>query len=677
MAGSALTALHARMVCPTDYNIFFTRAGLTSTGESVEAKATQLTEAAGWLRLLANLETRAQLKSLGFEKKDQARAAVLDQVLDQKLYGLRVSNVRVLQAKELAFAKALQLSVEDQEAGLSQHERQRNAHERALLTLVPDRYGRDNARKIGRKQVVNGTDTRVLLASGQVDMSEWHANTIATLFMNPGSGNKFDLREVYRRYKQRCAATGREPICTESGMKAFLLRNDVRQFTAWERDGHASIEKYLPHVRRERPSYSLSKGGYDGFSLDFYTTMDGARVMLTMVAVFDYHSEAITGFSVGLVENGFMVREMYRNHLNQLDGRSFIEIESDRFSGNLAKDTQQIFRRACQIITQPAPNDPRGKAPNPKARFVERLGQELNRLAQNVEGWKGTNITSIDQQRKANPDYAGTASQGSLELGIRQVSKLVAVYNHEQVEKWNGQTRWQRLLADLNPEAPVLDALTRATLLSQHTVTSVRHAAVRITVGNKTHEYPFPTYAKYAHKMGKGLKVRVYYDETNLASVDVFGFADAKDTGTDVHLATLGKGQRVQMAKTEQTDGDQAELGRQDRQREAMREEMDRKQLESEAVAYELEVPAGIGVKALRALVKGARLTSPVVADFDTRFGQVLAAPAAAAQLAYYDDALLRDQGHRVPVVVDAPARKTTKARERYDSYKDSGIDFS
>ncbi|MFD2787972.1 hypothetical protein [Hymenobacter rubripertinctus] len=678
VAGSALTQLHARTVCSTDYNYFFTQAGLTATPTaSVEAKATQLTEAAGWLRLLAGLETRHQLKSLGFERKDQARAAVLDQVLPLNLYGLRVSNVRVLQSKELAFAKALQLTSEDVETGLSAHQMKQRGRERALLTLVPKRTGLANAQKIGRLGAVNDGQNAVLLPSGRVDMAEWHANTIATLFMNPGKGGKFDMKEVYRRYLRRCQATEREPICQESGMRAFLSRRDVRQFTAWEREGHAALEQYLPHVRRERPAYALAKGGYDGFSVDFYTNVDGATVMLTVVAVFDYHSEAITGFAVGLVENGRLVRDMYRNHLSLMDGRSYIEIESDRFSGNLAKDTKAMFGRACQYVTQPAPNDPRGKAPNPKARFVERLLAEVNRLTQSVPGWKGTNITSIDKNRKPNPDYAGSESQATLEVGIRQISKLVALYNHQEREQWNGQSRWQRLLADLHPEAPVLDELTRATLLNQHVVTSVRHAVVKLTVGKKEVEFPFPNYSRFVHLMAKGLKVRAYYDETNLGSIDVFGFTDAKDPGTDMFLATLGRGQRVQMAKAEQTHGDLVELGKQQQQRQEMREELDRKQLEMEAVAYELEVPAGIGLKALRAMVAGARLTATVVEDFDTRYAHVLTAPAAAAHLDFYDDSLLRDQGHRVPVPVEPPAKGASQDRNRYDSYKDSGYDFS
>jgi hypothetical protein len=679
VAGSALVSLHAKAVQTTDYNFFFSKAGLTATPDaSVEVKASQLTQAAGWLRLLAGLTERHQLRALGFERKEEVREAVLTEVLPLNLYGLRVSNVRVLQQKELAFAKALVLGSSG-EKNLSVHELKQEAHQRALLTLVPKRYGVANAQKIGKIQGENGA--KVALGA-RIDGGEWHANNIIYLFMNPGSGAKFDLKEVYRRYCRRAEAAEKEPM-SFSGMKNFLKRPEVRLVTAWERDGYAAFDKFLPHQLRERPSYSLSKGGYDGFSVDFYTSItkpDGqkATIMLTVVAVFDFHSEAITGYSVGLVENGKLVRDMYRNHLRQTGGKSYIEIESDRFSGNLADDTQQMFSRACQHVTRPVPQDTRGKAANPKARLAERLLAEVNRLTQNIKGWKGTNITSIDPNRKPNPDYAGEEVQATLATGIRQINELIAVYNHQPVEKWNGQTRWERLKADFNPEAPELDALTQATLLSQHTVVKVLNAKVSITVAKKVYDYEFPQYVRYTHLMGKGMKVRVYYDETDMSEVSVFGFTDAKDPGTDMFLLTLKRGQRVQMAKAEQVPGDLVLLGKKEKQRADMRDEFDRKQLELEAAMHGVDAPGSMPLKALKAMIVGLRLSSGVVEDFGTRFSEVLSSPDAVAQLAHYDDNLLRNEGHRVPVTTaNMPKKQGLTARERLKLYGQQGHDFS
>jgi hypothetical protein len=259
-------------------------------------------------------------------------------------------------------------------------------------------------------------------------------------------------------------------------------------------------------------------------------------------------------------------------------------------------------------------------------------------------------------------------------MGIKQINKLIALYNHQEVEKWGGQSRWARLQADINPEAEQLDELTRATLLSQHTVTTVRHALVSITVNKKVYEYEFPAFNRYTHLMGKGMKVRVYYDETDMREVTVFGFTDAKNTGTDMYLTTLKQGQRVQMAKAEQTHGDMVLLGQKEAQRDNMRDELDRKQLELEAVMYDLDVPAGISLKSLKAMVLGARMTATVVEDFDTRYASVLNSSAATDQMDYYDDRLLRDQGLRVPVPIEPAAKKGISHKDRFNAYK--GISF-
>lgn len=676
VAGSALVGLHSKAVVATDYNFFFTRAGLTATPDgTVEAKAMQLTQAAGWLRLLAGIEGKPQLRALGFGRKEELREAVLNEVQPLNLYGLRVSNVRVLQQKELLFSAALALGVAG-ETGLTVNELKQQAAQRALLTLVPKRMGKQNARKIGK--IKSETGAKVPL-SERIDGAEWHANTLMTLFMNPGKGGKFDLKEVHRRYVRLCAAEDKTPV-SQSAARGFLKADEVRMVTAWERDGNGALEQFIAHQKRERPTYSLSKGGYDGFSVDFYTNVNGAKVMLTIVAVFDFHSEAITGYAVGLVENGLLVRNMYRNHLKQMGGHSYIEIESDRFAGNLTQDTVTMFERACQYVTRPAPNDPRKKASNPKARFAERLLQEVNRLAQSIENWKGTNITAIDPQRKPNPDYANSpVANATLAEGIQQINKLIALYNNQPLEKWSGQSRWARLQADLNPEAPMLDALAQATLLSQHTVTTVRHSAISITVGKRAYDYEFPAYVHHTQHMGKGMKVRVYYDETDLSEVTVFGFKDAKDPATDVYLTTLKRAQRVQMAKAEQTPTDLVLLANKEAQRKGQTAAIERKMLEVEAATYGLAVPGGISVKELRALVRGAQLTSTVVEDFDTRHAQVLATAPAAAQVAFYTDTLLRDEGMRAPIEKPKAGAKKPglSPRDRMNAYRDQGYDFS
>src|SRR5690606_26848441 len=142
----------------------------------------------------------------------------------------------------------------------------------------------------------------------------------------------------------------------------------------------------------------------------------------------------------------------------------------------LTEDTRTIFEKTCQYITQPAPNDPQGKASNPKARYVERLIQELNRLCQNVDGWKGTNITAIDPNRHPNPDYrTGNYVEGLAE-GKKLIIDLINMYNNDVYER--ECSRMDECLTNINPEAPEIPVIMRAQLLNQHTTVTVRNAKI-------------------------------------------------------------------------------------------------------------------------------------------------------------------------------------------------------
>lgn len=612
-------------------------------------KSNDLMAGAGWLKLLNAYQTKSETTQIGFESKLILRESVLQIVSKKELYGFKVSNLRVLQNKELDWRKAAANSVKE-----------------ALNSLVPGWFGNANAQRLGKPSGSND----VLLPSGRINLKEWHANTLVMLYMNPGVANKLDFEEIHRRYVKKCAAEDKTPLSLSS-VKSFLTSNEVRQFTVWERDGFAQLDKMLPHLKGKRPEYSLSKGGYDGLQVDFYTDVDGKRMMLTVVAVFDYASEAITGFDVGEVENGLMVRNMYRNHLKNTGGKTYLELESDRFSGNLASETSRLFKSTCNTLTQPAPNDPHGKASNPKARYVERLVQELNRLAQNVPGWKGTNITSIDRSRKPNPDYMSGSAVSSYAEGVKQVINLVNIYNNVSQEKFEGRSRIEQFKQCLNPKAPVVSPEMQALLLNQHTITAIRNSVVKITVNKRDYEYEFYEYTQLLHLLNKKHQVRVYYDETDMSTVDVFGFDEAKNLDQDRYLATLGRLKRVQRSKHEQTPDDLKQLGKMQHQRSTLLKQIDRKTLEMEAAYYGLELPQGISLKEMKMLVlaERAKQAGVLLEPLETRFAEELATEPAQQYTSYYEDRLLREKGHQVPVPV-VTSLADEKARREFSRRK-------
>jgi hypothetical protein len=618
-------------------------------------KSTDMSFAAAVLRFLVKYNLKKQLNLIGYNCKSDLRSdtlAYLKKDVQQNgrhRYGFHVSNIRVLQNKELAFKKAFQTAFENASNSI-ETDRNEAANQAALDTLLHNGLGNANRMIIGKPSGYPEDD--LYIPGTRINLAEFHARKLFFLYTNPGKANKYDFEEIYRRYLKICEGERQTPVDI-STVKKFLTRQEVRLYAEGERNGFKAIDKMVPHMKRSRPAYSLSKGGYDGFQVDFYSKKEGKQIMLTVVAVFDYHSGAITGYDIGVVEDGLMVRNMYRNHLNTTGGLSYMEIESDRFSGNLTADTRAIFEQTCNKITQPAPNDRYYKgAANPKARYVERLIQELNRMTQSMPGWKGTNITSIDSQRKPNYEYLKGDVMMEHDQAVQAIIQLVNAYNHTPIKKFSGRTRMQEFKASMNPEAPKTEPYHMAMLLNKSTVTTVRNGVVAFEVNRRKYEYQFTSYVDFAAYLMPKMKVKVYYDETDMSTVDLFG-------RNERYLATIGTLNRFNEALAEQTEDDKKQWGKQRSWRAKTLDAINRKSLE--ALAAELGVDiGGRSIEDARAIVMGAAAQRDD--SFETRHHEALETMEAQQSQAYYEDRLLRGKGIAVP----APRESNEDKRREY-----------
>jgi len=643
-----VSQLHKENCDILDYH-FFIKKVLDKT------KANDLMLAAGWLRFLSKYRTPKETRTIDFNTKAELREAVVEKLIadakakrGQHLYGFKVTNAKVLQRKELEWANAIETAkvnspiIEANRAGLA--------------TLVHENIGNNNRRVLGK--INEDEKERILLPGGKVDFSEWNARTLVWYYMNPDNGNKFDFENIYRRYQYKCKQENKPVAVSLSAIKDFLTTNEVKLYTTRERHGWAELDKMLPHVYGKRSQYSLSKGGYDGFVVDFNTRENGKQFMLTVVAMFDYMSEAVTGFDVGYVEDGKMVRTMYRNHLNQFGGRSYIEVESDRFSGNLAEETRGIFEKCCQYVTQPTPNDPQAKAPNPKGRFVERLIQELNRLTQNVEGWKGTNITSVDKNRKPNPDYRTGNYLSGYSESVSQIIDLINVYNNDCYNR--EKSRMQVCLENINPDAPQIPLENISLLLNQSTTVKVTSGLVAFEVNRKFYEYAFPEFDQHVHAMMKGYKVKVFYDETDMETVDVFGEKEQ-------YIATLGKLRRIVKAKAEQTEDDLRGAGA---MRARRNQSVDRIQGVTRKVLEAQASDLGIDISNME-LTEAQEVIAGIM-EISTKelFAEALATPNAQQTRAYYEDRLIRANGDAVPIEITKEEARSSEQMLREQARK-------
>lgn len=592
---------------------------LVNEGEN-SADAERKARTCGWLQLLA-LSTPKDVKSYGYSGKAEFKTEVYRVMADEFKQSLIMfknskmpSNMRVMERYVTDFKN------------------------NGVSCMLSGKIGNQNPSIIGR---TDGSDN--VLMVGRYNVNEWHAATIIYIYTNPGAGNKFDLRETHRRYERACVKEG-VTAASRRAVERFLNDNAVQLHCIPERDGWKAMDKYLPMVHGKRVEKSLSKGGFDGFSVDFYSEVDGANMMLQVVALMDYASGAVTGYSVGLVENGLMVRQAVRNHLNNCNNMGYYELESDRFSGNLSSASKRIIEGVCKKFRAPAPNLPLKntgkKAPaNPKARYVERLLQEVNRLSQNMPAHKGCNITSVRSNSKPNPDYKMEAFKG-YRAGVDAVIMLMNAYNHEVLA--NGKSRWDIFQENQSEKAPAIYEITRERLFWEHTTSTVRHASITIEHDGQKYEYDYAHYLDQAHLLNKGLKCRVAFDPENMEQAKIYHYEDKDDLTQDIYITTLERITEVQRAMAERTEDDVKELGKQHNKRNKAIHSLNRKF--TEGIANRLGIDVGdMDAETASKVVRGAiaQQGSGIVEPFIERYKEALSRKEAQQHEDYYRQNLI------------------------------------
>lgn len=539
-------------------------------------------------------------KATGFEKRED----------------LYRSAIEVLKTKDLPLVPLSYDRLRTDVDAFGQYKLNKNNTD--LDWFLDARKGNINRMVIGKP---SGTMDDIMIANTHINMAEWHANMLAVLYMNPGRANKFDFVELYTRYERKCVEW-QQKAESLSAVKRFLSQEAIQTYLTWERNGYSTFDKLLPSIRGKKPMYALNKCGIDGFQVDFRTDTGKASIMLTCVVVVDYMSECASGFAIGFTETSKLVRDAYRMHLKMHGGKTYNEIDMDASMANTCKKSMELLEQVSKKINTSMSDDPTHRhRSNSKSRYVERLIQEINRLSQGMVGWKGTNITSIDKNRKPNPDYMkGNAKIGLVE-GINQVKQLLNIYNSEKLDKLKGLSRAETMESYMHPEAEVIDELTQARLLLERRVLTIRGGLIQIEIDKKKYEYELKDWHLHRPKLARGDKVAVYMDETDMSQIDIWGWkVDTNDNPIETYIATLKELSRAFRDVASQTDEDREILGSQMGNRTRMVYDVGRKALEFEAKNYGLELALYADIKDLRKAVEGARLAQKTVETMEERF---------------------------------------------------------
>lgn len=670
----------------SDYQYFFKN----PIQNHVENKATDLMKAASYLRFLNAYKSKKQTQNISrdisFENKEALRLAVLKIIKDESeekgrfLYGFKVQSAQVLQRKELAFGKAYYEAFENHSNEVKTI-REKLANEAALNSLIHGGFSNQNKRLIGK------TTGKGIVIGDRIDLSEWHANTLGTIYRNNGEANIFDLENVYFRYLRRCADKAITPV-SKSTAKRFLTSPEVAPYLTRERHGYSELDKVLPEVLGQRPSQSLNKGGFDGLlvKLPYEVTeyKNGKKEVredqLVMVPVFDYHSQAITGFDIGPVESGTMIRKAYKHHLDLTGNKNFLEIESDRFAGAIGEETVQFFKKAGVKVNQSAPDDITGGAKaKSKNKYFERLIMEFKRLMQNYPEFKGLSVKRANSLKShPNPDKKRKRLD-SYEKAVQTIIQLVNIYNGEKKEELNGLARIEAFHKNMNEKAEVLADEVKAFLMYRSTIAKVFKSNIQFEVNGVEHNFLYTQWTKESSKLvskGQYLTAKVYYDEKEIHSPDaeilLYSYTSKDDQSGDVFIRSLKKRKAAYRDEASQGKADLARIHSTNNARKMMQEDFHRKELEAQINYYFEEFmgepfeEANLPLKDLKQILSGleSKFKDQVIEPAEVLYADRLNTEYAQKTTEYYNEELLRDRGYQVPATINEEAEVQRLKRE-------------
>lgn len=501
--------------------------------------AHEYTRIAAWLIYCADLSGK-EIKAKGFHNTDHFYTTVMQCMNeDGQQYKWRTWGVDSLQV----FKRRLK--------PFNQAAKEPIMHNEALCSLISKKFGIKNAKKT----------------------NEHFERCLLLLFVNKGTGIKMLPEQIYVEYEQ--IRQGRKSLVDiESGevilgelpevcdktVKNFFRKPEIQIITSKLRDGNKyHNDKFRPYIHRMKPKYSFSMTSSDGETMPFRLIIKNDLTWKrgTAYLIFDVMSEALVGISFGMQENLELMKEAFDNLILSNNGYVPLENQLDNFGRGFEGDLKQLFRFVS--FCQPY---------NPQSKYAERLIAEFEKNhLRLVEGFQGSNIQSVKQSGKKNPDIEEVGYTFD-QLKKIYMNAMTAWNNDVPKGSKTGKTRTQTLWENINPECKPMNAREVARIAGENSIISISRSTIIVEYQGDKYKFSVPNYTEIIAKLTTGFRVRVRFLPGMLNErIWIYKFDDPKNTDLDIFLAECAAVDATQAAKAEQTDEDLLKLGRQLRDR--------------------------------------------------------------------------------------------------------------
>lgn len=493
---------------PLDAKFYQDKYNVNSGRANGRDRAKELAICCAILRMLNTYSTKAKIhRHTGFQSKKELQEAIFQYISNFNeggLYGLP-SSYRNFQPKFKKFIEALSTEVDERE------------------TLLNGHYGNE----IG------------------VKFDESHRTVLIEVYCkNPWKNDKLFCYQDYKSIMISELGYSEEALVSYSRFKQKTQERDIELLAAKCRMGKSYYETFVrPFVIRKAPQYSMSLVAGDGWMPGRTVRQEIRKVQhdgtikkeirnraMNVWFWFDWKSSAIVSHHITASENSEAIRKSFRNIIGFM-GVCPRSVMLDKGWANQS-DIEEMFETS-DVYVQPK------RSYNPQGSIAERNNKEANKHHRNIDPF-WVDITNNTVQFKHNEDWVRQAKPLEEADFRAMVYEIIERHNHTPRKSLNGQTPWQVLQENINPDCKAFDPLELTYIFGSTRNPRVRNYQFSIDIATKNYRYIIPAAEELTfNRMNpRKDKVVVYFDEMHMDTVDVYTYDVLEDKATHRFICT-------------------------------------------------------------------------------------------------------------------------------------------
>lgn len=417
--------------------------------------------------------------------------------------------------------------------------------------LISGKFGNQSARKVDLRI------ERLLLSLAIQPYKPWNTNVLEqyNMFVT-GELDVWDYETGALFNADEFIDKNGEPITlSEATINNYLNKPKNRLLIDHKLMGYTTFtHEVAPHMHRSRPEFSLSKVSFD--DRDLPRKLKDSKQRPKAYYAYDVASDCCIGYAYNRGKNVDLVVDMFRNMFRLLDRNGWgcpaeVEVENHLMSqwkdSFLRAGVMFPFVRFCAPMnSQEKHAEHRNRSKKISIEHKNHVG--IGRFYAKSRQYRTENVKVFDE---LNNTYVDKEYYSWDEL-IADDMKDIHEYNHAlhpNQKKYPGMTRWDVLVANINPTLQPLDKATIARYVGEKVSTTIRRNSYCRVCGE---DWWLSKVEAIEHLAPNDYKVDAYYltDEAGKIT-DMYIYQN------DLYIDKLENIGTFNTAKAEQTEKDE------------------------------------------------------------------------------------------------------------------------